>query len=109
MRETVGGDTPNNRAIWAAVFRPETTASAISRRLVSSSFFRRPPIRPFGSSSSQTSVGPLPYHGALELGKGADHLHHHAPRRRGGVDVLGDRAESGAGLRDLLHDVQQIL
>ena len=33
MRDTVGGDTPNIRAICAAVFRPEITASAISRRL----------------------------------------------------------------------------
>jgi hypothetical protein len=37
MRDTVGGDTPNIRAICAAVFRPDTTASAISPRLVSSS------------------------------------------------------------------------
>ena len=44
--DTVGGDTPNIRAICAAVFRPEITASAISRRLVSSSFLRRPPTRP---------------------------------------------------------------
>ena len=43
MRETVGADTPNIRAICAAVFRAEMTASAISRRLVSSSFLRRIP------------------------------------------------------------------
>jgi hypothetical protein len=45
MRDTVGGDTPNIRAICAAVFRPDMTTSAISRRLVSSSFLRRPPRR----------------------------------------------------------------
>ena len=43
IRDTVGGDTPNIRAICAAGFRPEMTASAISRRLVSSSFLRRIP------------------------------------------------------------------
>jgi hypothetical protein len=42
IRDTVGGDTLNIRAICAAVFRPETTASAISRRLISSNFLRRP-------------------------------------------------------------------
>jgi hypothetical protein len=42
MRETVGADTPNIRAIWAAVFLPDITASGISRRLISSSFLRRP-------------------------------------------------------------------
>jgi hypothetical protein len=43
MRETVGADTPNIRAICAAVFRPEITASAISRCLAASSFLRRIP------------------------------------------------------------------
>lgn len=46
MRETVGCETPNIRAICAAVFRPDITASAISRRLASSNFLRRPPMRP---------------------------------------------------------------
>jgi hypothetical protein len=41
MRDTVGGDTPNIRAICATVFPPEIAASAISRRLVSSGFLRR--------------------------------------------------------------------
>jgi len=63
------------------VFRPEITASAISRRLVSSSFLRRPPLRP--------SAWPLQDrprfafdHRALELGEGTDHLHHHPAGRR---------------------------
>jgi hypothetical protein len=34
MRDTAGGNTPNIRAICAAVFGPDMTASAISRRLV---------------------------------------------------------------------------
>jgi hypothetical protein len=42
MRDTVGGETPNIRAIWAAVFRPETTASEISRRLMSSQLLAAP-------------------------------------------------------------------
>ena len=109
MRETVGGDTLNIRAICAAVFRPEITASAISRRLVSSSFLRRPPIRPSALCRRQAGRGALADHGALELSEGADHLHHHPPGRRGGVDVLGERAEAGTGLADLLHDVQQVL
>jgi hypothetical protein len=47
MRDTVGGgDRPNIRAICAAVLRPDMTTSAISQRLVSSGFLRRPPMRP---------------------------------------------------------------
>jgi hypothetical protein len=43
----------NIRAICAAVFRPEITASAISRRLVSSSFLRRPPMRPSARAAAR--------------------------------------------------------
>ena len=57
MRETVGGDTPNIRAICAAVFRPEMTASAISRRLVSSSFLRRPLL---DQGYTYPTIGPSP-------------------------------------------------
>ena len=68
-------------------------------------------LTPLGTSlpPRQACRGALPDHGALELGEGADHLHHHPAGRRGGVDVLGQRAEAGACLADLLHDVQQVL
>jgi hypothetical protein len=65
MCDTVGWLTPERRAISAADLRPETTLSAISLRLVSSSFFRRPPIRP----SALSRRCPLADHGALELGE----------------------------------------
>jgi hypothetical protein len=53
MRATVGGDTPNIRAICAAVVLPEMTASAISRRLMSSRFLCRPPMRPSARAAGQ--------------------------------------------------------
>jgi len=57
MRDTVGGETLNIRAICAAVFRPDMTASAISRRLVSSSFLRRPPMRPSARAAARPAGG----------------------------------------------------
>ena len=62
-----------------------------------------------GPGGGDAGRGPLPDHGALELGERADHLHHHAAGRGGGVDVLGDRPEAGARLGDPLHDVQHVL
>ena len=83
MRDIVGGDTPNIRAICAAVFRSEMTASAISRRLVSSSFLpaTNAALCPRGGQPSGRSFSD---YGALELGEGAHHMHH-PPGRRGGV------------------------
>jgi hypothetical protein len=52
------------------------TASAISRRLVSSSFLRRPAYASLRPGGGKARGGALPDHGALELGEGADHLHH---------------------------------
>src|SRR3546814_20505123 len=46
MLETVGSLTPYTRAISAPDLRPEVTDSAISRRCLSPSLRRRPPIRP---------------------------------------------------------------
>jgi hypothetical protein len=109
IRETVGGDTPNIQAICVAVFLPEITASAISRRLASSSFLRRPPMRPSALAAARPAEGPLPDHGAFEFGQGTHHLHHHPSCGPGCVDLLGDRAKSGTRLADLLHDVQQVL
>jgi hypothetical protein len=40
--------------------------------------------------------------------EGPDHLHHHATRLRRGIDRLGDRAETGAGHADSLHDVKHV-
>src|SRR3546814_6231156 len=46
MRETEGSLTPYSRAISAPDLRPDVTDSAISRRCLSPSLGRRPPIRP---------------------------------------------------------------
>jgi hypothetical protein len=104
MRDMVGGETPNIRAICAAVFRPETTASAISRRLVSSSFLRHKPVRP----SAQAAARPADVRSrtmALEFHKHPHDLHHRTSGRCGGVDVFRERAKAGASLADLVHDV----
>lgn len=47
--------------------------------------------------------------GALELGKTADHLHHHAVRWRDGIDTLGQRSEPSIGGFDPVEQVGQIL
>ena len=64
---------------------------------------------PLGAGGGDAGGGAFADHGALELRERADHLHHHAAGRGGGVDVLGDRPEAGAGLGDPLHDVQHVL
>ena len=89
--------------------RPEMTLSAISRRLAGIELLSPAADASFGPGGGETGRGALPDHRALELGEGADHLHHHAPGRGGGVDVLGDRPEAGARLADPLHDVQHVL
>jgi hypothetical protein len=78
---------------------------AISLRFAASSFFRLPPIRPSARAAARPRRCSLADHGAFELGEGPDHLHHHAPRRSGGVDVLGNRAKAGLRAADPLHDV----
>ena len=46
----------------------------------------------------------------LKLGQGANHLHHHPSRRRGGVDFLGQRSEASSRLALILHpNVHQVL
>ena len=62
-----------------------------------------------GAGRLQTGAGSLAHHGALEFGEAAEHLHHHASGRTGGVDRLGQGAEVGTRGVDLLQDVQQIL
>jgi len=102
----VAGWTPKSRATSAAVFRPDMTMSTISPRWAGVSFGRRPPLGPGGP---QACARALPDHGALELGKGPQHLHHHPAGRTGGVHRLGQRAEPGLGLLDPLQDEQQVL
>ncbi len=84
------------------------TLSAISRRLAAIELLASTADASFGPGGGDAGGGSLPDHGALELGERADHLHHHAAGRGGGVDVLGDRAEAGAGIGDSLHDVQHV-
>jgi len=62
-----------------------------------------------GAGGSQAGAGALADHGTLELGKGPDHLHHHPPRGRGGVDRLREASETRARGCDPLHDMQHVL
>ncbi len=87
-----GGEHPENLGLL--VCQELRTPSALSAALAG---------RP------QTGAGSLPDHGALELGEGPKHLHHHASGRTGGVDRLCQGAEGGARRVDLLQDMQQIL
>ena len=48
-------------------------------------------LRPSGG---KTGGGALTNHRSFELREGTDHLHHHAPDRGCGVDVLGDRTKA---------------
>jgi hypothetical protein len=50
---------------------------------------------------------PVDDRGALELGGHPEHLNHHPPRRGGGVERLGGRAEYHADLVQLVEDVGQ--
>ena len=47
-------------------------------------------------------------HGAFELGKGADHLHHEASGGSGGVDGFSQAAESGLGGAEFFHDDEHV-
>ena len=66
-------------------------------------------VAALGACRAEACLGPFPDHGALELGEGAQHLHHHAARCRCAVDVFGQRAEAGACFLDLVQDEQQVL
>jgi hypothetical protein len=66
-------------------------------------------VAALGACGAQARLGSFAHHGALELGESAEHLHHHAAGSRGAVYVFGERAESGAGLFDLVEDEQQVL
>ena len=57
----------------------------------------------FIPNSVETDAGALADHGALELGEGSDHLHHHAPGGRGCVDGLGQRTKARFGIIDLFR------
>src|SRR5260370_31229272 len=61
-----------------------------------------------GPSGGKTGGGALTNHRSFELREGTDHLHHHAPGRGCGVDVLGDRTKASTNLGDPLHDVQHV-
>ena len=66
-----GGEHPENLGLL--VCQELRTSSALSAAL---------------AGRLQTGAGSLPDHGALELGEGPKHLHHHASGRTGGVDCL---------------------
>jgi hypothetical protein len=52
----------------------------------------------------QSSLRSLAEHCPFKLGKCSDHLHHHAPRGRGGIDRFRQAPKSGLSLMDSLHD-----
>jgi len=56
-----------------------------------------------GTSCGEAGRGSLADYRAFELREWRYHLHHHAPGWRGGVDVLSQRPESGAGRGDPLR------
>ena len=62
-----------------------------------------------GARLGQPGGGPLSDHGALELGEGTDHLHHHPTCSRDGVDRLGKRSKVGSSGLDPPHDVKEVL
>ena len=70
-----------------------------------------PPATPAAlfASRLQTGAGSLANHGPLEFGERAEHVHHHASSRAGGVDRLGQGAEVGTRSIDLFQDVKEIL
>jgi hypothetical protein len=62
-----------------------------------------PSLRPGSGKAGRRALAD---HGSCELREGTNHLHHHSPRWRGGIDVLGDETEGSPDLAELLHDVQ---
>lgn len=71
--------------------------------------FRSPPPGPaFGARRGQPTARALADHGPFQVGEPAKHLHQHAARRDGGVDVLGKGPEAGACRLDALQQQQQV-
>jgi hypothetical protein len=64
----VGSNSERYDAAPRSATRSVMTFSAISLRLATSSFFRRPPTRPFGQARGETSGSPLADHRAFEFG-----------------------------------------
>jgi hypothetical protein len=70
----------------SAVFRPEMTASAISRLMRPTSCAAADTaLRPSGGKARRGASRIM----AAQLGEGTDHLHHHPPCWGGRVDVFG--------------------
>jgi len=66
-------------------------------------------VAALGACGAEACLGSFTDHGALELGEGTQHLHHHAARCRCAINVFSERAEAGARLFDLVEDEQQVL
>src|SRR6516162_5134331 len=56
----------------------------------------------------QSGFGALADYRAFKFGEYANHLHHGAAGRAGGVEILAQRAEPGAGLADTFDDIEQV-
>src|SRR3546814_8644908 len=57
---------------------------------------------------SQVGMGAVPYQIALELGKRAEDVAYQHPAWRGGIDLLGERAETHAARRQLADFLEQV-
>jgi len=82
-RLTVDGCTPKSRAASAA-------------------------DAPLRAGGREPGLRPLPDHGPFELGKAPDHLHEHAPGRRGRIDGFGQTAEARPGRLNAFHNMEQV-
>src|SRR4028118_634274 len=109
MRETVGWLISYNRAIWAAVLRPDRTFCAISARWMGVSFLRLPPTRRAARAAGRPALVRSRIMARSCLGKGANHVHHHATSRCGGVNRFRDTGKMSLCCINLLHNQQQIL
>jgi hypothetical protein len=98
MRDTVGGDTPNNRAICGSLpARYDRLRDLAALGVVQ--LLAPPADARLGPGGREASRCALADHRPFEL-KWPYHLHHHAPRGRGRVDMLGQEAETGVPVRE---------
>src|SRR5690242_9308592 len=85
------------------------TLSAISRRLATSSFLRRPPMRPSARAAARPAEVRSRIMARSNSAKAPTICIIIRPAGVVGVDRLGNRAEARAGVPDSLHDMQHVL
>ena len=77
-------------------------------KLVGRDHWPPPAVSASLASSLEASMGAFPDQIALELGKRAEDVEHQHPARRGGVDLLGERAETHAARRQIADFLDQV-